>query len=211
MRVIVAIAISIAVAASAPAATKRVSRDGCTFSFDYPDTWTAVDNPEAAIVEPEHGQAVARCAVGLRPPDRAAKMRSSPLRLRPYPIQLVFWNRSFANSARRSYFVRVSDLDPEHALPATIGDLNPWDWAIVVRAGLAPAQQFTTPCCQGVRGSSWGHGVAKDGSTVTNGWEGAVVNDRKRHSVVIESDDEEGFEGVVDQIIATMSFDVPAQ
>jgi hypothetical protein len=211
MRVIVAFAISIAVAFSAPAATKRVSRDGCAFSFDYPDTWTAVDNPEAAIVEPERGQAVATCAVGLRPPNRAAQMRSSPLRLRPYPIQLVFWNRSFRDSASRSYFVRVSDLDVETPLPATIEDLNPWDWAIVVRQGLAAAQQFTTPCCQGVRGTSWGHGQAKDGSTVTNIWEGAVVNDRKRHSVVIESDGGVGSQDVVDRIIATMSFNVPAQ
>ena len=87
----------------------------------------------------------------------------------------------------------MSDLGEEDRRPAKIEDLNPWDWGIWVRQGVDAAQQFTTPCCQGVRGLSWGHDEAKDGSKVTIVWEGAVVNDRKRHSVIIASDNEEGF------------------
>ena len=205
--VIVAIVISMAAATSAPAATKRVSRDHCSFSFDYPESWTAVENPKAAIMDPEHYKTVATCAVGLRPPGWNAEMRDSPLRLRAYPVRLVFWNRSFADSARRSCFVRVSDLDADR-LPAMVRELNPWDWGIWIRQGIDAARQFATPCCQDVRGTSWGHDEAKDGSKASIIWECAVVNDRRRHSVVVQTDSEERFRGVVDQIIGSISFDV---
>lgn len=205
--VIVAIVVSVAAATSAPAATKRVSRDNCSFSFDYPQSWTAVENPEAAILDPEHYNVVATCAVGLRPPGWESEMRDSPLTLRPYPVRLVFWNRSFADSARRSCFVRVSDLG-EDSSPGLIRDLNPWDWGIWIRQGIDVARQFTTPCCQGVRGTSWGHDRAKDGSKASIIWECAVINDRRRHSVVVQADGEERFHDVVNQIIDTMSFAV---
>jgi hypothetical protein len=206
-RVLIALTVSIVAATSASAATKRVTQDHCSFSFDYPDSWTAVENPKAAIMDPEHGKDVATCAVGLRPPGWKSEMRDSPMRLRPYPVRLIFWNRSFAASARRSCFVRVSDLDSD-PLPAMLQNLNPWDWGIWIRQGIDAARQFTTPCCQGVRGTSWGHDEAKDGSKVSLSWECAVINDRKRHSVVVQTDGEDRFRSVVDQIIDTMSFDV---
>lgn len=204
---IVAIVAMMAVAISASPATKRVSHGNCSFSFDYPESWTAVENPEAAILDPEHYKTIATCAVGLRPPGWESEMRDSPLTLRPYPVRLVFWNRSFADSARRSCFVRVSDLG-EDSGPGLIRDLNPWDWGIWIRQGIDVAHQFTTPCCQGVRGTSWGHDRAKDGSKASITWECAVINDRKRHSVVVQTDSEERFRGVLHQIIDTMSFAV---
>jgi hypothetical protein len=195
------------VASSAPAATKRVSGRNCSFRFTYPDSWAAVENPEAAILDPERHEKLALCAIGLQPRHWAAEMRESPLRLSAYPVRLVFWNRSFANSARRSCFIRVSDIEAEQR-PSSLRQLNPWDWGIGVRQGIDAAHQFTTRCCQGVRGTSWGHAVAKNGSKATIVWDCAVVNDRQGHSLIIQSDNEERFRAVVSGVIDSISFDV---
>ena len=177
----------------------------CSFSFEYPDTWAAVANPDAGIKEPPLYKQVARCAVGLRPRGWAAKMRLSRLVLSPYPVRVVFWSKSFARAARDSFFIRVGDIEPQER-PSTLQELQPWDWGIGVRQGIDRANQFTTACCQGVRGTSWGHDRAKDGSTVTIVWEGAVVNDRHGDSLVIESDNNERFKVLVDQVVETAQF-----
>jgi hypothetical protein len=186
-------------AAGGDAMTKTYVGTRCVFSFDYPATWTAIENPVAAIPDP-HDMGFAKCAVGLRPPGWSTEMRRSPYVLQPTPVRVVFWNKGFVQSARDSYFVRVGDWEPDER-PAGIQELQPWDWGIVVRGGVVAAQQFRTRCCQGVRGTSWGHGQAKDGSKTTIGWEGAVINDRSGHSLVIESDSSERFKLVVTRII----------
>jgi hypothetical protein len=169
----------------------------CGFSFDYPATWTAVENPKAKIKDPDRWDALATCAVGLRPPrwPREMTVDKDVYELRRYPIRIVKWNRGFKESARASYFAPVSDV------PHMQDRMKPWEWVIFVRQGVAPAQMFVTRCCQGVRGESWGHGYSnnydKTGEKVTVIWEGPVVNDRKGHSIVIESDSAERFKPVV--------------
>jgi hypothetical protein len=195
------------IACSANAATKRVSHERCAFAFDHPDSWTVVENPDAAVMDPDiYPQRVADCAVGLRPPRWRAEMKGSPLRLQPYPVRIVYWNRSFAESARRSCFIRVRDLDAAGGRPSVLREMKPWDWAIWVRQGFDVTRQFTTECCQGVRGTTWGHWEAKDGSKASISSECAVVNDRHRHSVVVYSDDDERFKSVVDQIVESVTF-----
>lgn len=185
--------------------TRTFTGTACSFSFEYPAGWTAVENPKAAIKDPHDYIDVARCAVGLRPPGWSAEMRRSPFVLSPYPVRVVFWNKGFAQSARDSFFIRVGDLDPEQR-PSPIRDLQPWDWGISVRQSIDAARQFRTACCQGVRGTSWGHSQAKDGSKATIVWEGAVINDRSGHSLVIESDSDERFKLVVTQILESSRF-----
>lgn len=187
------------------AVTRTYTGTACAFSFEYPAGWTATENPAAGVKDPHGYEVVARCAVGLRPPGWSAEMRRSPVVLLPYPVRVVFWNKGFARSARDSFFVRVGDLAPEQR-PSMIRDLEPWDWAILVRHGIDPARQFRTGCCQGVRGTSWGHAQAKDGSKATIVWEGAVINDRNGHSLVIESDHDERFKPVVTQILESSRF-----
>lgn len=199
-----------ALPSSADSATKRVARQDCSFSFDYPASWKTVENPEAAVLDPEKHEATAKCAVGLSPPGWSTEVKESPLQLATYPVRVIFWNRGFADAARGSCFVRVSDLPPEER-PSTIRNLNPWDWGIWIRQGIGAAHQFRTSCCQGVRGTSWGHDRAKDGSKATIMWECAVVNDRNRHSVVIISDDRDRFHDIVDEIVRTVSFDAASR
>jgi hypothetical protein len=187
------------------AVTKTYAGSRCSFSFDYPAAWTAIENPAAAIKDPKDYKAVAKCAVGLRPPAWSREMRRSPLVLSPNPVRVVFWNKGFAQSARDSFFIRVGALELDER-PSMIRNLEPWDWGIVVRQGIDAAQQFRTRCCQGVRGTSWGHDKAKDGSKATIVWEGAVINDRSGHSLVIESDNDERFKPVVTQIIESSRF-----
>jgi hypothetical protein len=177
----------------------------CSFSFDYPATWTAIENPEAGIKDPHDHKVVAKCAVGLMPPGWSTETVRSPLVLSPHPVRVVFWNKGFAQSARDSFFIRVGDLEPDER-PAMIRNLQPWDWGIFVRQSIDAAQQFRTKCCQGVRGTSWGHDEAKDGSTATIVWEGAIINDRAGHSLVVESDNDERFKLVVTQIIESTRF-----
>jgi len=185
--------------------TRTYAGSGCSFSFDYPAAWTVVENPAAAIKDPHDYKVVARCAVGLRPPGWSAEMRRSPLVLSPTPVRVVFWNKGFAQSARDSFFVRVADLELDER-PSAIRDLHSWDWGILVRQGIDAAHQFRTRCCQGVRGTSWGHDRAKDGSKASIVWEGAVINDRNGHSLIVESDDDERFKLVVTQIIESSRF-----
>ena len=164
----------------------------CGFSFDYPATWTAAENPKAKIENPDNSE-LADCAVGLRPPDWETEMKfedGDVFELNRYPVRVVKWNRSFKESAQASHFKQVS----------------PHEWHIYVRQGTDLARMFVTECCQGVRGVSWGHGYSRNDETVTVIWEGAVVNDRKGHSIVIESDFADGFEPVVTQIIESVRF-----
>ncbi|HYS56429.1 MAG TPA: hypothetical protein VER58_21935 [Thermoanaerobaculia bacterium] len=191
-------------AVSIPATTHV--NTSCGFSFEYPKTWTAIENPDAAVRDPaRYSRGLAKCAVGLRPPGWATERRKSPFVLAAYPVRVVRWNKTFVQAAKDAFFVRVGDLATDER-PSNLNDLQPTDWGIFVRQGIEPATQFKTACCQGVRGTSWGHDQAKDGSTVTIFWEGAVVNDRHGHSLVIESDDNDRFKSVVDMIIDTARF-----
>jgi hypothetical protein len=196
------------VSSAESAGTKKYVSSVCGFSFEYPESWKAVDNPDAAVMDVgiRAGKQPPKCAVGLRPPGWAREIRESALILKAYPVRVVFWNKSFKRAARDSFFIRVGDLELDER-PSSIRRLQPWDWGIFVRQGIDPAQQFTTACCQGLRGSSWGHERAKDGSKATISWEGAVINDRRGHTLVVESDEDERFRHTVDVILATARFD----
>ena len=151
----------------------------CGYSFDYPAAWRAA--------------ALADCTVGLRPPGWSTEMKledGDVFELHRYPVRVVQWNRSFKESAEASHFKQIS----------------PDQWHIYVRQGEWPASMFVTECCQGVRGVSWSHDYSRNDRTVTVIWEAAVVNDRKGHSVVIESDFADEFQPVVTQIIDSVRF-----
>ncbi|MFP5248144.1 MAG: hypothetical protein ACLGH0_15745, partial [Thermoanaerobaculia bacterium] len=80
------IVVTVVAALSASAATKQVSRAECSFQFDYPDSWSVAENPEAGVLDPEEYRHLARCAVGLRPRGWTREIRDSPLHLKPYPV-----------------------------------------------------------------------------------------------------------------------------
>lgn len=68
-------------------------------------------------------------------------------------------------------------------------------------SGERPAEQFRTSCCQAVMGETWGNTQAADGSKATFISTLAVVNDRRRHSAIIE-----GSGAVVKEIAASIRF-----
>jgi hypothetical protein len=177
----------------------------CGFSLEVPQGWTVAENPRARIMDPHLGDKPAKCAVGLRPPGWRREMRVDRFALRDYPIRITFWNLNFRKAARQSFFIRGSDL-PTDERPSAVRSLAPWEWGIFERQSIAPAHMFTTECCQGVRGVSWSHESARDGSTLSVIWEGAVVNDRAGHSVVVENDQEERFRSVFTRVLRSIRF-----
>lgn len=180
----------------------------CGFSFDYPASWTVVENPKAQVTEPDGSDKLAECAVGLRPPrwPREIPIGKDVFVLNRYPVRVVKWNRGFRESAEATFFTRVGEEGGEGLLEG----MKPGEWGMFARQSIVPARMFVTACCQGVRGESWGHGYGKryeqTGEKVTIVWEGAVVNDRKGHSIVIESDRAGEFTAVVTQIIESVRF-----
>lgn len=175
--------------------------DRCGFSFQYPSTWSVAENPKAQVMDPDKFDKLATCGVGLRPPGWRRTMRESDFELSPYPVQITKWNRSFRKSAEETFFTRVSSFEGEG--PFIAEDLKPWDWVITGRAGWLVAPQFVTACCQGIRGEAWSRIWGKQNQVGTLWWEAAIVNDRKKHTVVIYA---EGFHEVVTQVIDSVRF-----
>lgn len=109
----------------------------------------------------------------------------------------------FLEVAQRAGFSRVLTLDDSFVtVPA---GLREGDW-MIVRQGNAPAEQFRTPCCQAVMGETWGNATAADGSRATVTATVAVVNDRRRHSAVIEGGSAAGAGTVVTEVAASIRF-----
>lgn len=153
----------------------------CNYSFDYPSSWTIVEKP--------------RCAVALRPPWWRKAMRESIFDLEPYPVRVSKVNRGFVDAATGSFFDYTGETEKY--------------WGIPSRGSTLPATHFRTACCRGMRGTSWSRIWSRDHQVGTHVWEGAIVNDRKGHSIVIESDRADGFADVVTQIIESVRFSPP--
>ena len=171
------------------------SSDRCGFSFKYPASWTVTENPAAKIKEPGEWITTAECAVGLRPPGWRKAMRESKFDLAAHPLRVAKFNRGFIKAAQDSFFMK----------------LDTGGWGIASRGVPLEAVEFRTKCCQGLRGTSWSRVWTRDGEVGTHVWEGALVNDRKGHSVIIESDCQEWFKPVVTDIINSIRFHTPGK
>jgi hypothetical protein len=167
----------------------------CGFSFQYPSTWKAVANPAAKVEDPQRYDTLATCAVGLRPRNWRDEMREHGFELHAYPVRVTKWNKGFLKAARESFFYKAEDRN---------------GWRMISRGPEMRAEEFRTACCQGLRASSWSRIWTKKTHEVGSlSWEGALVNDRKGHTVIIESDHDERFHPVVTQIIQSVRFHSP--
>lgn len=153
----------------------------CNFSFDYPSSWSVAEKP--------------RCSVELRPPWWRQAMRESIFDLNPYPVRVMKVNRGLVEAATKSFFVYTGETKKY--------------WGIPSRGPTLPAEHFRTACCRGMRGTSWSRIWSRDHEVGTHVWEGAVVNDRKGHSIIIESDSADEFADVVTEIIESVRFGPP--
>jgi len=165
--------------------------EACGFSFDYPSKWAVVANPRAQIKPPPLFDTVEKCAVGLQPPGWRKEMRESEFALHAYPVRVIKWNKGFLRAAHDSYFRRIDDDGP---------------WSIDSRGGPTRVEEFRTACCQGLRGHSWARIWSRTHQVGSYTWEAALVNDRRGHSVIIESDRDDAFQYVVTDIILSVRF-----
>ena len=172
---------------------------GCDVSFRHPRSWEVVRSPDGAFSAGYSGKPLA-CTFGLRPPGWAAKRRADPSGLlREFRVTIAVVRRPFLEVARRAGFTRVERW--EGFAEADRPGFKDGDWVIAVRQGNARAEQFRTSCCQAVMGETWGNTTAADGSKATLISTIAVVNDRRRHSAIIEGSAE-----VVKELAASIRF-----
>jgi hypothetical protein len=167
--------LSCAIAMSAQQPSVTFTDATCGISFQYPADWTVVRNADGIWSADYKGNQVA-CTVGLRPPH----WNDVP----EFPTHVAVIRRPFREVAQRAGFTH-----------------DDGDWTIAVRQGNAPAEQFRTTCCQVIIGETWGNGTAADGSKTTIVATLAVVNDRRRHTALIE-----GEAAVVKQIAKSVTF-----
>lgn len=172
------------------------SSERCGFSFQYPSTWKAVENPAAKVQDwHEYPRVLAKCAVGLRPRKWRDELREAGFNMDAYPVRVTKWNKGFIKAAQDSFFFKNEDRN---------------GWWMMSRGPELRAEEFRTACCQGLRGSSWSRiWTEKTNEIGSLSWEGALVNDRKGHTVIIESDHDERFHPVVTQVIQSVRFHSP--
>jgi hypothetical protein len=191
---------SMAVAQS-PESFGAFSDPACGVSFRHPRSWVVVRNP-AGIFSADYTRDQVACSFGLRPPQWEARRGSDRTGLLPaFPVEIAVVRRPFLEVAQRVGFSQVQEGD-EESLP----DLQDGDWMIAARQGNAPAEQFRTECCQAVIGETWGQATAADGSRATATAILAVVNDRRRHSAIIEGGSAEDAGAAVREIAASLRF-----
>jgi len=181
-------------------------RDPCGITFEYPDSWLAGNGSRGAFMFYKDKDVT--CRIGIRPPGWVHEQRTSNLVLSDFAVNLIVFRRPFRATAHAAGFTQMGEWRSREMaeVPLNLQGLADDDWAIGVRQGDEPAMQFQTQCCQAVRGSTWGNGRAKDGSKTTETSDIAVLNDRKGHSVIIWSDNDERFHDVVTQVIYTLRF-----
>lgn len=168
------------------------SSERCGFSFQYPSTWRAVANREAKVEDPKDYDTLAACAVGLRPRKWRNWAREHGFELHAYPVRVTKWNKGFLEAAQDSFFYKEEERG---------------GWWMISRGPGLRAEEYRTACCQGLRASSWSRIWTKKTHEVGSlSWEGALVNDRKGHTVIIESDYDARFRPVVTQIIQSVRF-----
>lgn len=180
------------------------SDPACGVSFRHPRSWVVVLSPGGVWSADYSGDQLA-CTFGLRPAGWAEKRRSDRTGLlRELPVSVAVVRRPFLEVAQRAGFSRVLTLDDSFVtIPP---GLREGDWMIAVRQGNAAAEQFRTSCCQAVMGETWGNATAADGSRATVTATIAVVNDRRRHSAIIEGGSAAGAGVVVAEIAQTIRF-----
>jgi hypothetical protein len=190
---------SVAIAQS-PESFETFSDPACGVSFRHPRSWVVVRNP-AGVFSADYTRDQVACSFGLQPRDWTVQRGSDRTGLLPeFPVEIAVVRRPFLEVAQRAGFSRVEE-GAEESLPG----LQDGDWMIAVRQGNAPAEQFRTSCCQAVIGETWGHAIASDGSKATVTATLAVVNDRRRHSAILEGRSTEGA-AVVKAIAASVRF-----
>jgi hypothetical protein len=180
------------------------SEPACGVRFRHPRSWVVVRSPGKVWSADYSGDQLA-CTFGLHPAGWAAKRRLDRTGLlREFPVTIAVVRRPFLEVAYRAGFSRVLTLDDSFVTVPP--GLREGDWMIAVRQGNDAAEQFRTPCCQAVLGETWGNATAADGSRATVTATIAVVNDRRRHSAIIEGASAAGSGAVVAGIAASMRF-----
>lgn len=180
------------------------SDPACGLSFHHPRSWAVVRGPDGVWSADYSGDQLA-CTFGLRPAAWAEKRRSDRTGLlREFPVSVAVVRRPFLEVAQRAGFSRVLTLDDSYVTVPS--GLRKGDWMIAVRQGNAAAEQFRTSCCQAVMGETWGNATAADGSRATVTATIAVVNDRTRHSAIIEGGSAAGADAVVAEIAQSIRF-----
>jgi hypothetical protein len=179
----------------------------CAVTFNYPASWTAVANPTTNVWAGDSPRLNTVCTIGLHPPGWTEERKASPLTLQEYPITVAVIYQPFLRVAREAGFTRMRDLyESSETRPPYLRDLGPTDWTLAMRQGDAPASQFRTQCCQGIRGETWGNTQAKDGAKATFTAEIAVLNDRNRHSAILATDGADKFRAVLTRLISSFRF-----
>ncbi|HEY8131867.1 MAG TPA: hypothetical protein VII12_08235 [Thermoanaerobaculia bacterium] len=192
------------VAAFAGAPALGATFHDCGVTFSYPDRWTAKAGPREQIYLWEYKKNEVRCAIGLRPPGWVRNNDRSTVDLGKWALTIVVIDRPFLEVAWKAGFARAEQMaNDDGTLPF---GLRPGGWGILVRQGVAPAQQFHTTCCQAVRGSSWSHTTSRDGDVATVTSESAVLNDRQGHSAIVDAVVDEQFSDVITQIVTSFRF-----
>lgn len=180
------------------------SDPACGVRFRHPRSWVVARSRDGVGTADYSGDEVA-CSFGLRPAEWAAKRRPDRTGLlREFPVTIAVVRRPFLEVAQRAGFTRVLTLDD--SVVTVPSGLREGDWMIAIRQGNAPAEQFRTACCQAVMGETWGNATAADGSRATVTATIAVVNDRRRHSAIIEGGSMAGAGEVVAEIAASIRF-----
>lgn len=170
--------------------------DACGVKFDYPAEWTAelVSNSSVYDWRLEG----VRCKIGLKSPNWDGFRERSALTIRPYAIEVVVVDAAFRPVAREVGFMTIAEIRAARKDPEFHASQNAREWTISGRQSQFPAYDFATECCQAVRGITWSHGTAKDGSTQSDFSDVAVLNDRQGHTAVVWAD--ERFKPLLDQI-----------
>lgn len=171
------------VLAQTPEPFVEFSDPGCNVSFRHPESWVVVRNPK--VFSSEYSGNQLACTFGLYPPEWPAKRRADRSGLlHEFRVTVAVVRRPFLEVAQRTGFTRVERWEgfPEADQPG----YKDGDWLIAIRQGNARAEQFRTSCCQAVMGGTWGAAWATDGSRATYITTLAVVNDRRRHSAILE-------------------------
>jgi hypothetical protein len=160
----------------------------CGIEFDLPAGWSAGRTDRWLSLEHDLKRSQIRCEFGIRPRGWKKRAAEADGFLAPYAIDIIVADAPFLAVARLAF----SRQDGQ--------------WFIDSRGTSPPAIDFRTACCQAVQGSGWSRAWNKANEVGTATYDIVVLNDRKRHSVYIETEIAEEFETELKRIVNTWRF-----
>jgi hypothetical protein len=160
----------------------------CGIEFYLPAGWSVGDFGAGNWWKHYLKREQVRCELGIRPPGWERRAAEADGFLHPYAIDILVADASFADVSR-IFFSRENG-----------------QWFIGSRGGDVQAEDFTNACCQGVWGHSWCRVWNKHNEVGTKAYEAVVLNDRQKHSVLLQVETDEEFERELKRIVNTWRF-----